>query len=293
MNYLRDFYEQLNQSENDRFARWKEYRLALTSMILPYLTSSDSCFVGAVGNADDIDLEQLNKATSNLTLADIDEDAINRGVQKYHLDGEVKTLQTDFTNLSQTDLLEELYTTLILAKSKTDIDIYMEKFEEVFTSIEKSKSTLEYDVIILLPIYTQMLIPIFHQSYQALKEKGIDIHLLNYAFEEMMVVASKSIDYLNKSLINQLKDNGTMISISDIFEADITSPFYLKLSKDIHHPSKMDAHLKEYQNKFGYGAGDFGVENLEEYLNPVTHQWLIWPFSEQAHFFVKLTIFKK
>jgi len=293
LNYLRDFYEQLNQSDSSRFEKWKDYRQQLSKIIMPSLNSSKHLLVIASGNGDDIDLSLFSQNVSTLSLADIDTDAMKRSLETHHLDSSTILYPIDFTNLSSTDLLEELYTTLILAKSKTDVDIYIEKLEKVVFSKNTSLPEQQYDIIIVCPIYTQMLIPIFYQSYQALKEKGLEQNLLNYAFEEMMALVSKTIDHFNHILSELLHHGGSLISISDIFESDIASPFYMKLSKDILDTKKMDQHLHNYQNKYGYGAGDFGQQNLEDYLSIQNHQWMIWPFSEQSHFFVKLTTFIK
>ncbi len=295
MTILQAYNIELNKDDLSRFHLWENYRNEITDYLIRNMPLNKSILILGSGNSDDIDLSRIKSVASRLTLADIDTEALNSSLDKYLLKkDEANIITVDFTGLTNTALLEELHTSLVLAKSKSDIDVIFDQYENYLSNYRfQIESNQRYGIIIISPLYTQLILPVFLEIYYSLKNVNYPSNTLLYIFDKMMEVTALVIDNFNQSLINILDENGHVYQLSDIFETTFKDTFYHTLGKDIRNTIKMDSHLEEYTRKFGPGAGDYGCENLKEYLKEVSHQWFIWPFTESRRMFVKATIFIK
>ena len=143
------------------------------------------------------------------------------------------------------------------------------------------------------PIYTQLVYNQVLRECSVLRESGYPEHMIKYIENIMLDEMVGVIQRFNVNLYNALKPGGELIALSDIFQVDIGSSFYLRVKNGIKNHEVMEEIYEGYKGKFGIGLGDYGLLNLSEKLKPYLSRWLMWPYDGKSMFVVKLKIYKK
>lgn len=297
MGNYKQFFCDLNQSDTDRFSLWTKYRNQITSKIIEEVkqkTSSPLLLIIGSGSSDDIDLSRIVPYVQNITLADIDIASIEQSIIKYNLSIEdtIKK-EIDFTSLSNYKDMDLLMSTLLKAKSHIEIRSIFNKllnhvksfpFDKLFSS--------KYDVIIISPIYTQLVLPVFMDVLTKLQQLNYPKDLFDQTQSSILETSAFIIEYFNISVKHLLNPEGRLIVLSDIFEATQDSIFYNKVQKIISDETQMDLFHQQYLDRYGAGAGDYGLEDLKSHFSQINHFWFDWPFEETKHFITLLAIYR-
>jgi len=100
------------------------------------------------------------------------------------------------------------------------------------------------------------------------------------------------IQQFNQNTLALLRNQATLVVMSDIYEVQNDTPLLKELHECITQPEQLDSYQKKYLEKYGYGFGDYGLYHLEETMNLKTYKWFEWPFSKEKTMFVKVEIFE-
>jgi len=99
------------------------------------------------------------------------------------------------------------------------------------------------------------------------------------------------IDRFNHNLLGLLKEEGSMMVLSDVFELEQSSGFYRRVKNSIKNYDVMEEIYEGYKKKYGMGLGDYGLYNLDDKMQTIVSRWLIWPKNEESSYIVKLKIY--
>ncbi len=295
MQTIKTFNETLNQSDEERFLLWKEYREQLTKFIISYLnpTNKDALILGA-GNADDIDLSLLQSHCHMIYLSDVDEKALSSAMNTYHLSKDLVTLlPAEYTGLDDHLLWKDFIHEALKVKNERDVDQLIDTYKNIIINHTFLPDYIQqFDQIIISPIYTQLLFHHFETSLQFLKELHYPIRFIDLFRQSFLNMMTVVIDAFNKNVVRLLKEKGQVFVISDIFESTKGSEFFENIRTLINRPIHMDKFYLEYQNTHGTGLGDYGLLNMNDYLTPQLSEWLVWPFTDERRLIVKVVLYQ-
>jgi hypothetical protein len=249
-------YQELNQSIDIETTsnKWAHYREQINHFIGPL--KGHTLIIGA-GNLLDLSLSPLE--SDHITLLDIDLDSMNKALirQQYHQS--VDLLEVDLMGLEKTDFYERL------------------KYEDYLTSGYIFENT--YDNIIMLPVYTQLILP------KALSRAE--------NVEELLSFVSNKIQLLNFEVVKALKTNGCLFCLSDVLEYQSQDEVIKYL--EAHHANNfiLDDFCLNHLKQYGMNTGFLGLFHLEDQLQLMKHNYYIWPFNEERTLLVKAIALKK
>lgn len=294
MNRVEHFLSQINQRENNRWDRWRDYRNVVTDQILKVLFNRPNAEVLIIGSGalDDLDLGRIKLQTNRLDFLDLDEKATVEGLKRQGMDiHDVHVIKTDLTRFDDVHFFESwqrmmndepsVTETILMIEEKMNL-IYQEHFQQ---GLNKT-----YDVVILLPTYTQLIyqqwIHLIDQSHPKAWTNDAIIKMKSYVLDLMVPL----IDHVNEGIHACIKKHGIMMAISDVIEFNDED---FKLIKHT-YPSLSEHDLMNYYlsylNQYGMGLGDYGLWSLKSLLNLETSGFLLWPFSDHRTMLVQYMI---
>lgn len=282
MNTIRNYNEHLNASYpmETKFKQWSEYRKTVTNLCLQQGPLKGGIAIFGAGYLNDIELNALLNGSTHLTLVDCDGAAMEKGLAHQKYKGVVKEQVLDLTGLDSENFFDEL-TVLMTYKDIVGIERYLD--ELVF-----KESTLfakdSFDVILISPMYTQLILPQFMDlvAFTEMQE-----HMARLT-EAILKFLARLIESLNKALLSVLKLGGLCIAWSDIVEYSIDDKTYAHLEKT---EAGLKRHVLDYEEQYGLGLGSYGLLQLsQEFDNEreMQENWLIWPFDEDRHLITKM-----
>ncbi len=299
MNRIEQFNHDINQSDLNRYENWKVYRNQVSHLFNDATKTlskeQDSCLVLGAGNCDDIDLINLKTRFKKIALSDIDISSMKQGITRQGLKLDDFTLvQADFTGFEQILFFENLIDDLLIMKTSHEIESYLnDKIQSaLLNSFTKNFSKL-FNVIMVTPIYTQL---IYHQTLkisEVLKEMNYDGKLISIFEDTVLDFMPSIIDRFNQNVVSLLDKNGLIIILSDIFQSQKGDDFDKKVSKSIQSKKAMNLLYHKYNETYGYGLGDFGLLSMTNMMKELKHEWLLWPFDQKTNMTIKLVIYTK
>jgi len=261
---ITEYNKKLNSSYNvyEKYNSYKSYRKQVTDRIKSILSTDSNLLIVGAGNLSDLDLSALSKY--EVTLLDIDEEAMKEGIKRQGLNLKDFTLiKGDLTGLETTDFFGNLD----------------EMREDYLTSPIKI-SLSQYDVIVVLPIYTQLLLPQL-------------LSILGYERVQMYLpLIQNRIDVLNAFLREHLKSDGKIIAFSDVLEYDHSQEEYQFLKVYENNTLLLEDFYTQYLNTYGHGLGSYGLFEISQKLNVFKEDYLIWPFSKERLMLIKMIVAK-
>jgi hypothetical protein len=292
MNHIEIFNSNLNQNQNKRYERWTEYRAQIDNFLSPVLSDpsleKNKALIIGCGNLDDLNLKTITGLFKKVTLTDIDLESVKKGV----IQQEVSTTNLEYCRLELTGFedscfFDQLIQVIMECKNQSCIQKYI---DDHLIQIEKYQFLKEhsYDLILISPIYTQL---IYHQLLnitQTLRELGHDQDILKWLESYMLDLMPGVIERLNKNLLTILSPKGRLVVLSDIFQSQQGTEFDLLIKKAIQSKKEMDKVYQYYLDKYGYGLGDFGLYHLDELMRTINYRWIIWPFDLDVSMVVKI-----
>jgi len=277
-----------------KISNWKQYRNNIMKFIKSNIDLNEvsSTAVFATGDAGDISLKFLLNNFKEILLTDISKKLLYKGLQKQLPEKSKKiSLKTfDYTGLEQNNFYQKIINSLQNNENikKIKINISKEMDSINFNSLCKNiKKT--YDIIISLPIYTQL----FYQHFIAI----LDYYNINQEYSDEKINNFKNfilnrmpiiINNYNKLLHYTVKNNGFLVALIDMLEYKNSSNILRKIKT-----TRSNNLIESEIEKHSYGISSYGIDNLKKYFQKRSSKYLVWPFNEKRSFIVKALLFKK
>lgn len=301
MKVIELFNRDLNQSSNSNDKDIEAFRLQidliLKSLVERIGDNNKAIIIGA-GKMKDFSLTFFARRFNEVVLTDVDLQTVNESLNNINLSEaekkKITKIRVEYTGFEKNLFFQDFKERIINCRT-------FEKIDQVISSklvgLENYKFLKDYqnsaNLVYVSPIYTQLVYNQVLRECSILRENGYPEHLLKYIENIMLEKMPEIIDRFNDNIINALIDNGYLMVLSDIFQLDINSDFYLRVKNGIRNHEVMEEIYEGYRKKYGVGIGDYGLLNLDDKLKSYLSRWLIWPFDEQRVFVVKLKIYKK
>lgn len=295
--FNRDLNNSLNQENKDVDAFRLQVDLILKSLV-ERLNDNKKVIVIGAGNMKDFSATFFVRRFDEVVLTDVDMNSVIEAESKLNLSDKdkkkVTKIRIEYTGFEKNAFFQDFKERIINCRT-------FEKINQVLTSkmqgLENYRFLRDYensgDLIYVSPIYTQLVYNHVLRECSVLRENGYPEHLLKYIENVMLDKMVGIINTFNGNIIKALKDDGYLIVLSDVFQLDKKSDFYLRVKNGIRSHEVMEEMYEGYKKKYGMGIGDYGLLNLDDKLKSYLSRWLIWPFDEKSSFVVKLKIYKK
>ena len=294
MKQMEQFHSRLNQSQQYRDGGLNSYREHLDTMVRSVLremvTTKQAIVIGA-GNCTDVSLPIFLEFMEQVTLTDIDQQAMEQCAKMRR---NIATIAVDYTGFSDIHFFELFAEKMWSAKTDLDVEQIVTDAllqTEGFTFL--SPLHQQNDLVFVSPIYTQLLFhQVQHELYGLLAD-GYSEPLARRMSETMLQAMPTILERFNNNLIRLLKPGGTLLVLSDIFEMQEGSEFHRKIVHSIKQKDVMDEIYRQYQSTYGFGLGDYGLYDLNQKLEQKKSRWLLWRFNETRSFAVQLNIYQQ
>lgn len=297
MNNVIDFLTQVNQRDVDRWQRWSGYRNTLTHYLVSVLSSrskSDVLIIGS-GSLDDLDLKAITPHTKTITFLDLDQKATEEGYMRQGFAKEAfSIIKQDITRFDDVSFFkvwnqfikeEPNYAEAILFTNKLMEKIYEKTLDQVMDQ--------RFDVIIVLPIFTQL---IYHEWTEILK----DTHPKSWTPDELSKVNTflldlmvPLMDHVNQGIKHCLRPSFDLLALSDMIEWNKEDWHAFVTTYPDQNEKDLTDYYLSYVNQYGMGLGDYGLWSLKEGLLHHDSHFLIWPFSHDRTMLVQFMHLKK
>lgn len=283
METIDTFYKQLNESQEleDSFKFFESYRREVSVWLKELIQKEkivDMTVFGA-GNLMDVDYKMLlnNSSVETCCISDIDMKAMDKGMKFQKLTKEkMKTVAFDYLMIKDKEkaLLEWIKRLKGINESTSSLDL--EKIvgtfvdpiiEELLNSHYQKFLENQQDMILVLPIYTQIL---FLEVSEISKGLSGFKYIQPFLFQKMIYI----IDAFNRKMLELLKTKAIMVVLSDIMEV---KERVVNIKKEI----------EAYEKTYGVGLGSYGLLNMSEYGRVLEERYFCWQFSKNRYFLVK------
>lgn len=280
MHDIKVFNEKLNCSYNqqERYEYWSSYREELTEILGNVDIAGKDILILGAGNLNDIDIKELSEKAKNITLLDIDSNSVVTGIKRCNLNTDrFNVVELDLTSLDKTNFMDNF------KKSITNLET--NEFFESYSNFQLEYNLGKHDVILILPIYTQIL---FHQMLTIIDQNsrsGNDI-IINKSLSFVANLIGK----INDKVIASLNKDGVLISASDVLEYSFDSKDVEFLRNNIKYNNVIEEFYEKYLNQYGYSLGSYGIHDIEMKLKAMEERFLIWEFDKKRKFLVKIVV---
>ncbi len=280
---LKAFNEGLNSSfdKNNQYKEWSMYRETITSYVESVIEDRvQRILIVGAGNCNDIDLKVLNEKCHTLILSDVDGLSVNEGLVRQKAEGVVEVL--DYLGIEGTGIIGSLRELCC----SFDSEAYGCWLKEMLVMVESNRFICKGeipDVVVVMPIYTQLVFRQVEEQLKASFQEGIiTLKAYGQTVRELLDVMPRVIKAFNKNLIELTKWGARLIVFSDYLE-DQPDGYYSKAFE----LRNFDEVYDQYYLQHGIGLGHYGMYDLEEKLEHQHEKWFLWPFTKERILFVK------
>ena len=278
---IKEYNQNLNKSYDpyENYLRWESYRKKITDFIIKDHSEYQSILVIGAGYLNDLDMSRIISSSKQVSLLDIDTTSIEKGLEIQSLKKEmVNIIEKDITSLD-IGLFFEKIIYILQAKDFEGLKRYLHEEGENIRRIDLEK---KYDLVIVSPIYTQLLLPQYLDiMYQILDPKEVE-----KAMEPFMYFISKVIRNVNDVILELSKSD--VVVISDILEYQGNDERIKQIKERIDDNFYIEKILDNYTNEYGEGLGSFGIKDISNKTNITKEKWLLWDFSEDRKLLTKI-----
>jgi len=295
--FNRDLNNSLKQENKDVDAFRLQVDLILKSLV-ERLNENQRVIVIGAGKMKDFSAAFFVRSFNEVILTDVDMSSVIEAESKLKLNekdrSKITNIRIEYTGFEKNQFFQDFKERIINCRTFDKID---QVISSKLNGLDNYKFLRKYEnsgnLVYVSPIYTQLVYNQILRECSILRENGYPEHMLKYIENTMLDKMVGIIDTFNDNIIRTVKDDGYLIVLSDVFQLDKNSDFYLRVKNGIRNHEVMEEIYEGYKKKYGMGIGDFGLLNLDEKMKSYLSRWLIWPFDESSSFVVKLKIYKK
>jgi hypothetical protein len=301
MKKIELFNRELNQSlsiNKKQMNNFKQQVDIVIKSVCEGINYCDKAIIIGAGEMNDFSLAFFVREFNKVILTDIDLNTVNEAVKELKFTSKelqkLEKIRIDYTGFEKNRFFTDFKERIIKCHSFEKVDQVIRSKLGGLEEYRFLKGHIEQaDFIYVSPIYTQLVYNQVLSECAVLRENGYPEHMIKYIEGIMLDEMVGIIERFNDNLFKTLKPGGELVVLSDIFQVDIGSKFYLEVENGIKSHEVMEEIYKDYKEKYGIGLGDYGLLNLDEKLKSYLSKWLIWPFDNKSEFVVKLKIYKK
>jgi len=297
INNVKSYLSIVNQRESDRWHAWSLYREKLTYEVVKVLSASkhrDLLIIGS-GSLDDLDMNQIIPKSKIISFLDLDMDSTQNGLVRQKISShDMIFIEQDITRFDDVEFFSQWHTFMLQNPTLEETFSFIEdQIKKVFAQHFQMNILKTYDVVVVLPIYTQL---IYHEWVQLIEEHFPK----SWSKEELEKMKSYILDlmvplmnHVNEGIKACVKPSGQIIAFSDLLEWNIHDFHVFEKA----HPSLSEhdfmAYYQSYLNQYGMGLGDFGLWSLKDQLHFEGSKLMLWPFSSERMMLVQMMILFK
>lgn len=295
--FNRDLNNSLDQDNKDIDAFRLQVDLILKSLVERLDENQRVVIIGA-GKMKDFSATFFVKRFNEIILTDVDLKSVIEAEMKLKISDKerkkISKIRIEYTGFEKNQFFQDFKERIVNCRTFEKID---QVISSKLTGLDDYRFLKDYensaDLVYVSPIYTQLVYNQILRECSILRENGYPEHMIKYIENTMLDKMVGVIDNFNDNIIRTVNDNGYLIVLSDVFQLDRKSDFYLRVKNGIRSHAVMEEIYEGYKKKYGMGIGDYGLLNLDGKMKSYLSRWLIWPFSETSSFVVKLKIYKK
>ncbi|MCF7925444.1 MAG: hypothetical protein K9L26_02825 [Candidatus Izimaplasma sp.] len=296
MNTLQKFNHNINNSLITNHKLMAPFKRQIDALIRqsiePLDSKNDFCIIGA-GKMQEFSLSFLLSSFQHVLITDIDVETVQNAFNAININQSLKERthiqRLDVTGFEHINFFNDLATTFQRNMTYQQIDQFVEtKMAKIKTYQFLKNQT--FDCIYVSPIYTQLVYQQLLLTCSQLRQQNQPEHFIKYLEQLMLDKMQEVIDQFNHNLVSHLKKASVLIVVSDIFEIETGSQFDKEVREAL-NDDHMDQRYQRYVSEYGMGLGDYGLYSLDQLLNKAFDKWLIWPFSENKQYVVKVNIY--
>lgn len=289
MKHIEQFNYALNSSVASDNSIMKETVDFVIRYALRSLSNRNQILIIGAGKCQDFSLSVFLDEFDKVVLTDVDLESMKKCVNQRN----VTVQQVEYTGFEQHAFFDDFKERIVNARDFDKIDQIIEhKMKPIHNYVFLEEEFGTYDMVYVSPIYTQLVYNQVLREVSILRESGYPEHLLKYIENKMLDEMIGVINRFNDNVMKLLHKEGRLLVLSDVFELNVGSEFHLRVANSIRNKSVMDEIYERYRNKYGMGLGDYGLFNLDEQMINVHSRWMMWQFTNEREFAIKLNIYK-
>lgn len=166
----KEMYQGLCKLRNmeEAYEEWQRYRKEVTQYILQNTESGKTVAILGAGRCNDIDLADFANHFSEISLIDIDEEAMKDALKKYNLvfKENINIIVQDFVGISEDDYIE--YANIMYKDIKKMLSFFspmvtapkmIKKLDSVYSNLKSFELNLgnkKYDYVVVLGVHSQL-----------------------------------------------------------------------------------------------------------------------------------------
>lgn len=301
MKNIERFNRDLNQSskliKKDKESLNIQVNLLLKSIVSRLPETNRAIIIGA-GKMEDFSPTFFVNSFDEVIFTDVDLSSVNETLESLGLTDtqkkKITKIRIEYTGFEKNLFFQEFKERIINYRTYEKID---QVINNRLKGLEQYQFLKDYqgsaDLVYVSPIYTQLIYNQILHECAILRENRYPEHLLKHIEEKMLDEMTIIISRFNDNLINTVKDDGTLLVLSDILQVDIGSDFHLRIKNGFKNYDVMEEIYARYAKNYGVGLGDYGLLNLDKKLKTKMSRWLLWPYDDNSLFVVKLKIYIK
>lgn len=280
---LEEFYQTLNQmSSDDRFSKWEFHRNTISKYmteLFEKLKHKRVLIIGS-GNCDDLDLDVIEKYAESIVFVDLDDQSTYTAIQMRTpaLLNKSTIVKKDVSGLY--DQFQMLKGVLENGNEKE----ILASFRKVYkTKQEEPLFNEQFDFVIVLPIFTQMVAPYLLETGLYKENARHPVHKIN---AEIIYLSNTNSNTVLSRIFDCVKPGGYMLALSDLFNANDEA--HIKYFKQLSADNLYEIISNAKNEGTFYGAQGFFrwfPENLNKFRTIVSSAWL-WHYDELKQYAV-------
>jgi len=292
--------EQFNRDVNEshdpaaNYTHWAAYRTEIGGLLSGNF--GNSIVLGA-GALNDVNLPLLCGASKRVMLADIDTDAVERGIARQALLDEqrqkIEIMRCDLSGAERARLFERLEEEVLRKISADDFALKMTEILAGMTP-EISLRRETFDLVLSCPVYTQLVYTQIEVLLKILFASGI------YEYDDLnriLIAAHRGMSGVlhkyNEKMLELLSPGGRLVVLTDILEIPTIDPRLPALSEQIARGYNDGEPLNSLIEENGLELPINALARLEESLDETETRLFLWPFETEKQFVVKSLSGKK
>ncbi len=300
--------DKFNRDVNDsgnldvKYENWSAYRKTISAFIGEATKTNPhmkSVVVLGAGNVNDLDLRHLCSIFNSIVLTDADTESINAGIVRQMIIGKefskIQIIQSDYTGSQKVGFFEGLERLAKKAAPVGEITLYIEdSFSKMINCSPSGIFADGFDMVISLPIYTQLVYTQIEVFLKILHEYGLYEYsglnkILSSAYNNMPSL----IDNYNDLLISACKSGGSIVMLTDIIEMSKKSGLLRKIKKHMSKGELVEDIMESYIKNNGIELAQIGRNDLLSKTDKLNAIYALWPFNQEKEYLVYGVIAKK